>query len=256
MAEIRCRIGHELDQASTLARCRPAPCGRAAALTRRWAPLVALLLAGAALAAGGPAPEAFPVVVASYTTQYPLAQVGRSWNIDRAARRLDGALLAPGQVLSFNQRVGPRGLQEAFRPAPELLDGDRVEGIGGGVCQVASTLYAAALDAGLVVESRAAHSRASGYIPTGRDATVSYESGIDLKLRNDLPFPILVRSRAEGGRLTVEWRAPRVPERSVSVAFQRSPGAGGDGMHVVTVRTLQSSSGPPAREVVAQDVYH
>ena len=224
-----------------------------------WVPgLLALAVwaAGPWPAVGGSSTERFSVLVASYTTEYPLTQVGRSWNIALAARHLDGALLAPGQVLSFNQRVGPRGMEEGFRPAPELLNGDRVEGIGGGVCQVASTLYAAALDAGWVIESRAPHSRAAGYVPLGRDATVSYESDIDLKLRNDLPFSILVRVRAEGGRLTVELRAPQDPKRSVSVAFERSSAAAGDGVRVVTVRTLTPLAGLPVREVVAQDLYH
>jgi len=177
-----------------------------------------------AVTAAHAAPDAFPVILASYTTEYPetpAQNAGRAWNIALATRHLDGAVLAPGETLSFNDRVGPRGLGEGFRRAPELLDGDRVEGIGGGVCQVASTLYAAALDAGMVIAARAPHSRPATYTPPGRDTTVSYESAIDLKLTNDLPFPVRLAARAAGGRLTFEIRAPRAPERTVSVDFER-----------------------------------
>lgn len=222
--------------------------------TRRRA-AAAAVVALLGLAPGpGRGEDAAAVVLASYTTEYPRREVGRSWNVALAARRLDGATIAPGETLSFNARVGPRGLGEGFRPAPELLDGDRVVGIGGGVCQVASTLYAAALDAGLVIEARAPHSRAAGYVPAGRDATVSFESGIDLAIRNDLPFAVTLRSRAAGGRLTFEIRGPRPAERTVAVAFERAALPDGS-TRVVTVRTI-TRDGVAEREVVARDVYH
>jgi vancomycin resistance protein YoaR len=204
------------------------------------------------------APDAFPVVLASYTTEYPESgqNAGRAWNIALATRHLDGVVLAPGETLSFNDRVGPRGLGEGFRRAPELLDGDRVEGIGGGVCQVASTLYAAALDAGMVILARAPHSRPATYTPPGRDATVSYESAIDLKLTNDLPFPVRVAAHAAAGRLTCELRAPHAADRSVSVDFERTREASSAPLRVVTVRTVVGHDSAVQREVVAIDTYH
>ena len=220
---------------------------------------LAALLVILFVTAAGAAPEAFPVVLASYTTEYPetpAANAGRVWNIRFATRRLDGIVLAPGETLSFNDRVGPRGLGEGFRRAPELLDGDRVEGIGGGVCQVASTLYAAALDAGLVIRARAPHSRPATYSPPGRDATVSYESAIDLKLTNDLPFPVRLTASAVAGRLTFELRAPRAPGRTVSVAFEEVHDSALGSLRVVTIRTITGQDGAIEREVVARDTYH
>ncbi len=219
--------------------------------------VTALLCLG--VTAARAAPDAFPVLLASYTTEYPetpAQNAGRTWNIALAVRRLDGAVLAPGETLSFNGRVGPRGLGEGFRRAPELLDGDRVEGIGGGVCQVASTLYAAALDAGLVIAARAPHSRPATYTPPGRDATVSFESSIDLKLTNDLAIPVRLVARAGAGRLTFEVRAPQDPGRTVSVAFERGADAATAALRVVTVRTITRADGAVEREVVARDTYH
>ena len=217
---------------------------------------MALLFLG--VSAADAAPEAFPVVLASYTTEYPESgqNAGRAWNIALATRHLDGVVLAPGETLSFNERVGPRGLGEGFRRAPELLDGDRVEGIGGGVCQVASTLYAAALDAGLEIAARAPHSRPATYAPAGRDATVSYESAIDLKLTNDLPFPVRLAARAAAGRLTFELRAPRAADRTVSVDFERQHDPGSAPLRVLTVRTITRQNGAVEREVVSIDTYH
>jgi len=228
-----------------------------ARLAPRLAPLLVVLSVASAGAAAGR--DAFPVVLASYSTEYPASgasNVGRAWNIALATRRLDGVEIAPGETLSFNDRVGPRGLGEGFRRAPELLDGDRVEGIGGGVCQVASTLYAAALDAGLTIAARAPHSRAATYAPPGRDATVSFESAIDLKLRNDLPFPVRLAARSSAGRLTFEVRAPQSPGRTVSVAFERRRAPADAGLRVVTVRTVALADGAVTREVVARDTYH
>jgi vancomycin resistance protein YoaR len=232
---------------------------RRAPTRSRWRAACVTALLCLAVTAARAAAEAFPVILASYTTEYPetpAQNAGRAWNIALATRHLDGIVLAPGETLSFNDRVGPRGLGEGFRRAPELLDGDRVEGIGGGVCQVASTLYAAALDAGLRIAARAPHSRPATYAPPGRDATVSYESVIDLKLTNDLPFPVRIAARAAAGRLTFELRAPRAADRTVSVGFERDRDAAAAALRVVTVRTITQKDGAVQREVVAIDTYH
>ena len=128
---------------------------------------------------------------------------GRRRNVELAAELLDGAVLAPGAELSFNERVGPRDLGSGFRIAPEILRGEMVDGVGGGTCQVASTLHAAAFVGGFEVVDHAPHSRPAGYVPLGLDATVVYPT-VDLVLRNPYPFPVLVRARTEGRRLTVD----------------------------------------------------
>lgn len=126
----------------------------------------------------------------------------RASNVEIAAEAIDGKLLAPNAVLSFNEAVGERTAAFGFAKSVVIRNGMLAEGMGGGTCQVASTLHAAALLAGLEVVTRAPHSRPSGYIRMGLDATVAYPS-IDLKLRNPLPSSVIVHARARRGSLDI-----------------------------------------------------
>jgi vancomycin resistance protein YoaR len=119
--------------------------------------------------------------------------VGRSANIRAAAGWLDGTMIAPGGTLSFNDVVGARTLARGFAFAPEIVGDELETGVGGGTCQVASTLHAAALFGALDIVERHAHGRASSYTKLGMDATVAYGS-VDLKIRNPYAFPIMVHA--------------------------------------------------------------
>jgi hypothetical protein len=112
-------------------------------------------------------------------------------------------VLLPDEVVSFNAAVGPRSIDNGFAQAGELYKGESRIGIGGGTCQVASTLYSAAYLAGLDVVERSPHSRPSGYVPLGMDATVVYPD-VDLRLRNPFAFPIVVHALVQPGILTFE----------------------------------------------------
>lgn len=146
-------------------------------------------------------------VLATYSTRYGYVggQAGRAQNVVRAAAGVDGVVLLPGEMMSFNDEVGPRSKENGFTTAPEIYKGEMREGIGGGTCQVASTLHAAAYLGGFDVVDRINHSRPSGYIPMGLDATVVYPH-VDLKVRNPYPFPIVIHAIAEKGNLTMEIR--------------------------------------------------
>ena len=111
----------------------------------------------------------------------------------RAAAYLDGTVLAPGEVWSFNRTVGPRTLERGFVDAPVIVQDELEPGVGGGVCQVATTLFAAGVMGGLDVVKRRSHSRPSGYAPLGLDATV-IDGEVDLQLRNPYPVPIIVHA--------------------------------------------------------------
>ncbi len=119
--------------------------------------------------------------------------VGRSANIARAASLLDGAIVAPGAVLSFNDLVGPRTLDRGFTWAPEIQGDELTTGVGGGTCQVSSTLFNAALFGAMEVVERQSHSRPSAYAKMGLDATVVYDS-VDLKIKNPFSFPIMIHA--------------------------------------------------------------
>ena len=132
-------------------------------------------------------------------------QQNRAGNIHRAASQIDGVVLMPGEIVSFNEHVGPRSTDNGFFPAPEIYKGEMREGIGGGTCQVAGTLHAAAYFGGLDIVERSPHSRPSGYIRMGLDATVVYPT-TDLKLRNPYDFPVVVHAVIDKGTLRFELR--------------------------------------------------
>jgi vancomycin resistance protein YoaR len=149
-------------------------------------------------------------VVASYKTGFSFLgrEAPRAHNIEVAASRLDGLVLLPGQIVSFNAEVGPRTVDAGFDRAFQIYKGEMVEGVGGGTCQVASTFHAAAVYGGLDIVERAPHSRPLGYVPLGLDATVVYPE-VDLKIRNPWNFPVAVHAFVEKGLVTVEIHAPR-----------------------------------------------
>jgi vancomycin resistance protein YoaR len=119
--------------------------------------------------------------------------VGRTINIKNAASKIDGIILAPGEMLSFNERVGPRTRERGFALAPEIQGDELTMGYGGGTCQVSSTLHIAAVFGAIEVVERQSHSHPSAYTKLGLDATVSYPT-TDLKLRNTLPFPVMIHA--------------------------------------------------------------
>lgn len=134
----------------------------------------------------------------------------RTHNVLLGAARLNGQIIMPGQVFSFNDVLGDRGEARGFRYAPVIAGGVLVEGMGGGTCQVASTLNAAAFFAGLVVVDRRPHSRPSSYIKLGLDATVSYPD-LDLKLKNPFDFPVVIHFGMKDGILRAEFRGKTRP---------------------------------------------
>lgn len=164
-------------------------------------------------------PEALPwldtiplAVIGSYHTHYRARgdEGPRASNVRLAAELLDGAVIAPGGRLSFNDRVGPRTLGRGFRVAHVIERGELVDGIGGGVCQVASTLHAAAFMAGLPIIEARPHTRPLPYIPMGLDATVAYPE-LDLVIASSLDVPITIRAHASSGDLDVELFARAAP---------------------------------------------
>lgn len=132
-------------------------------------------------------------VLARFETSFRGKAGPRATNIRTAARFLNGAVLLPGEVLSFNARVGRRIHGRGFVDAPVIVNDEMDEDVGGGVCQVATTLHAAAIYGNLEIVERRSHSRPSGYAPLGLDATV-IDGKVDLRLRNPYDEPLLVHA--------------------------------------------------------------
>lgn len=158
-------------------------------------------------------------VVAEYETYFGRRgdQALRGKNIDNAAQKLDGLVISPGEMVSFNEVIGERSEANGFHKSWEIFKGEMVEGLGGGTCQVASTFHAAIFFAGFDVLERLPHSRPSAYIPMGLDSTVVFPA-VDLKVRNPHPFPIVVHAKTDGAKLRVELLGK---ERPVKVGFGR-----------------------------------
>lgn len=139
-------------------------------------------------------------VLASYHTQYTPGNRGH--NITLAAGKLNGTLVKPNGIFSFNDTVGLRTAAAGYKVAGVILDGQLADGIGGGVCQVSSTLYNAILLAGLTPTARTSHALPSAYCPPGLDATVA-DGQIDLQFRNQLAHNVYLLASADGHTLTV-----------------------------------------------------
>jgi vancomycin resistance protein YoaR len=140
-------------------------------------------------------------VVSSFSTTYG-GTPGRLHNVALVAKLIDGALIAPGDVFSFNETTGARTLAKGFEVAPVIINGELKSGIGGGVCQVSTTTFNAAFFAGLPITERTNHALYISHYPQGRDATVDYP-GIDLKFTNDTTAWLLLRTFVGTGSLTV-----------------------------------------------------
>ncbi|MBE7039538.1 MAG: hypothetical protein E7398_02280 [Ruminococcaceae bacterium] len=142
--------------------------------------------------------ELFPDLLGSYRTKYNAGDVARSHNVALASSKISGVILAPGEVFSYNDIVGPRTAARGFKEAGVYV-GNKVEkGLGGGICQVSSTLFNAVVLSDLKIVYRTSHSLPVSYVPLGRDATVSYGS-IDFKFSNDTKSPVKIVASASGG---------------------------------------------------------
>lgn len=144
----------------------------------------------------------FNHTLGSFSSRYSTSNKNRSQNVALASKLINGIILAPGETFSYNKAVGPRTEARGFREATMYSNGESVMGIGGGICQVSSTLYSAVLYSDLEVVARQNHSMTVDYMPKGQDATVSYGT-IDFKFRNDTKNPVKINSVASGGQLTV-----------------------------------------------------
>jgi vancomycin resistance protein YoaR len=140
-------------------------------------------------------------VVGSYTTTYG-GTPGRLHNVQLVARLIDDTLIAPGRVFSFNATTGERTPEKGFETAPVIINGELQNGIGGGVCQVSTTVFNAAYEAGLSIEERTNHALYISHYPLGRDATVDFPD-LDLKFKNDTGRWLLLRTFVGSGSLTV-----------------------------------------------------
>lgn len=160
-------------------------------------------------------------VIAEYSTNYSSSDANRASNVALAASKINGVVLNPGEKFSFNTVVGPRTAATGFKIA-HVYEGDRVvDGMGGGICQVSSTLYNAVVLADLKIVSRTNHSMPVGYVPLGRDATVSYGT-IDFVFENNKTHPIKISAVTRNRNLTVSIMGASSDRVEVSIVTENA----------------------------------
>ena len=161
--------------------------------------------------------DLFGAVLGKYTTSYATSSSNRCHNVELAAKKIDGTILMPNEEFSYNNIVGQRTAANGFKEAPVFENGETVQGMGGGVCQVSSTLYSAVLYADLPVLERQSHSLTVSYVPKGQDATVAYGS-IDFRFKNDTKGPIKVSAKTGGKAIEISiWGAKPEKEKKVEI---------------------------------------
>ena len=142
--------------------------------------------------------EAFPNLITKFSTRYDAGLVNRSTNLKLASDKINGTVLMPGEEFSYNKVVGERTIAAGYKDAPIYSGGKVVDGLGGGICQISSTLYDAVVQANLEIVERSNHQFVTSYIDAGKDATVVY-GYIDFKFKNTRNYPIKIESSVGGG---------------------------------------------------------
>lgn len=148
------------------------------------------------------------VVIGSYKTTFNANVKGRSHNIALSANAINQIILGPGDRFYYNLVVGERTVERGYQKALEIVNKEFVEGIGGGICQTSSTLYNAVANAGLEIIEVHSHSKSVGYVPQGKDATVSW-GGPDFKFMNNKDYPVMIKTIVNNGSIEVQVLASK-----------------------------------------------
>lgn len=218
---------------------------------------------------------AFDSVIAEYSTKFSTSDSNRVSNIALAAETLDKKEIRPGENFSFNDTVGPRTIQAGYKEAKIIYNNEFIYGIGGGVCQVSTTLYNTILLAGLSIVERQPHSLPITYVSLGRDAAVIYPD-LDLKFRNDTSGLIYLRTEIKSGVITIRlWgkksnqtvRLVNEVEQELEFQTERRPDpnlpkgktvverAGSKGYIVKTWRITKDDQGRETEQFLSRDEY-
>ena len=216
-----------------------------------------------------------PFTLGAYATNLTDRTPNQRHNARLAAATINGVVVRPHGVFSFNRLLRGWTRDKGYRLAPVSYDGVLTDDYGGGVCQTSTTLYNAALLAGLPILERHPHTFAPGYAPPGRDAGVAYEN-VDLRFRNPYSWPVTIHARSEGALLVCRIEGQHPPRQRVTLSSQildrfeppLAPAAfggtryrtrwrleGRPGLRVVIDRHFYSGGQEARRERISDDTY-
>lgn len=146
--------------------------------------------------------EAFPDLLSTFSTRYDASIASRTTNLKIAVNKINGVTVMPGETFSYNKTLGKRTAEAGYKDAAGYAGGKVVQMIGGGICQVSSTLYDAVVYANLDIVERHNHAFTTSYVGAGKDATVVYGS-LDFKFKNTRKYPIQIKASAQNGIVTI-----------------------------------------------------
>ncbi|SCY94792.1 VanW family protein [Alkaliphilus peptidifermentans] len=155
-------------------------------------------------------------VLGEFKTSFSANDKGRNTNIALAASQINGVLLMPNDVFSFNNQTGERGEDKGYQKAPVIVNGQLVQGLGGGICQVSTTLYNAVVRSNLEIIQRQNHSLPVAYVPLGHDATVAF-GHIDFQFMNNTEYPVYLESYVEGNQIHIGLYGKKVEDITVQL---------------------------------------
>lgn len=156
--------------------------------------------------------------IGSYSTYYSTSNYGREQNLIVGASKINGVVLMPGEVLSFNELVAPITVENGYHEANVILNGEYVPGLGGGLCQVSTTLYNAVIRAELGLVERDCHAYPADYVPMGLDAAVA-QGYIDFKFENTSGYPVYIEMWAGGGEIGAAIYGTEIHDPSRTLSF-------------------------------------
>lgn len=198
--------------------------------------------------------EAFPDLLSTYSTKYSTRDKDRTTNLQLAANKINGTVLMPGEVFSYNQVVGERTIAAGYKEAPIYVSGKVVDGLGGGICQITSTLYNAVLYANLGIVSRSNHQFVPSYVTASRDATVVY-GAIDFKFKNTRDYPIKITCSVSGGIATFNIYGLRSDNEYDVEISSRVTGTTANAIYSEAYRILKQNGQVIKSELLSRDTY-
>lgn len=167
----------------------------------------------------------YPYELATYTSYYRSSDKTRTANLKAAVSKLNNIKIPDDAVFSFNQTVGKRTVTAGYESAKVIKDGEFVDGLGGGVCQVSSTIFECVLRANVEIVARTNHTLEIGYVPLGGDATVQWNSK-DFKFKNTLGTDLRLKMTCSGGKLTCSvWSKKKIDVGDVKIKITSSNGS-------------------------------
>lgn len=222
--------------------------------------------------------KAFTDKLSTFTTNYDASNINRNNNLVLAAEKLNDTIVNPGETFSYNQTIGERTISAGFKKANAYAGGNVVLDVGGGICQLSSTLYNAALLADVNIVERHNHSFKTSYLDAGRDATVSW-GALDFKFENNRNYPIKIKATAGEGIVTVEFYGIKeekdqtvlIESKVTNIIKQKveykkdttlKPGeeiierAGEDGCTSETYKTTLKNGVITSKTLISQDTYN